>query len=201
MLRLILGLLQPSEGHLEIDTTRVTSENIRSLRKRMGYVLQHGGLFPHLTAEENVLLMARHLGSPETENQARLHELADLTHLPHASLKRYPAELSGGQRQRLGLMRALMLDPDVLLLDEPLGALDPLVRAALQSDLRDIFQGLAKTVIIVTHDLGEAAYLGDLIVLMRAGKIEQTGSMEDLVETPASDFVREFLRAQRSLHI
>ena len=111
---------------------------------------------------------------------------------------RYPAELSGGQARRVALMRALMLDPDVILLDEPLGALDPMIRAELQSDLRDIFRSLGKTVVLVTHDIGEAGFLGDDIVLLRAGRIVQRGSLRELVEKPADGFVTQFINAQRS---
>ncbi|HZW72393.1 MAG TPA: ATP-binding cassette domain-containing protein, partial [Caldimonas sp.] len=126
-------------------------------------------------------------------------ELGELAQLTPEMLDRYPAQLSGGQRQRVGLMRALMLDPDVLLLDEPLGALDPVVRSKLQEDLRSIFQRLAKTVLFVTHDMGEAAYLGDEIALMRDGGVVQRGNITDLVQSPASAFVRDFIAAQRPL--
>ena len=124
--------------------------------------------------------------------------LAALTHFPAGRLDAYPAELSGGQRQRVAIMRALVLDPDVLLLDEPLGALDPLIRRSLQDDLRDIFRDLGKTIVLVTHDMHEAAFFGDLIVLMRGGRIVQQGSIADLLERPAEPFVTEFIRAQRS---
>jgi osmoprotectant transport system ATP-binding protein len=169
------------------------------LRRRTGYVIQEGGLFPHLTARGNVLLMARHLDKPGTEMQERLTELCSLTRFPESLLDRYPLELSGGQRQRVSLMRALMLSPELLLLDEPLGALDPLVRAALQKDLKEIFTRLQQTTLLVTHDLAEAAYLGDEIVLMNEGRIVQEGSIVDLRDTPASDFVTEFINAQRAL--
>ena len=142
--------------------------------------------------------MARHLGWPPDRLQDRLQVLTTLTQFPPAALDRYPVQLSGGQRQRVSLMRALMLDPDVLLLDEPLGALDPMIRAQLQTDLKRIFQQLQKTVILVTHDLGEAAYLGDHIVLMRAGEIVQQGSLTELLQTPAEPFVIDFINAQRT---
>src|SRR5262249_29262895 len=130
-------------------------------------------LFPHLTAAGNAMLMARHLGWGRDRCQARLRELAELTRFPPDGLDRYPAQLSGGQRQRVSLMRALMLDPDLLLLDEPLGALDPIIRSDLQADLRRIFQALGKTVVLVTHDIGEAGFFGDRLVLLRAGKVVQ----------------------------
>jgi osmoprotectant transport system ATP-binding protein len=130
---------------------------------------------------------------------SRLSDLCALTRFPENLLDRYPLELSGGQRQRVSLMRALMLSPELLLLDEPLGALDPLVRAALQKDLKEIFARLKQTALLVTHDLAEAAYLGDEIVLMHEGRIVQQGSIVDLRERPASDFVSEFITAQRGL--
>src|SRR5438105_5633590 len=137
----------------------------------MGYVVQDGGLFPHLTARSNVTLMARYLGWDGQRIETRLAELAELTQFPTDGLMRYPTQLSGGQRQRISLMRALMLDPDALLLDEPLGALDPIIRSELQADLRSIFQTLGKTVVLVTHDIGEAGFLGDTIVMLRGGRV------------------------------
>src|ERR671922_2709133 len=133
--------------------------------------------------------------------QNRLRDLCELTRFSVNLLSRYPVELSGGQRQRVGLMRALMLSPELLLLDEPLGALDPLVRAALQKDLKEIFSRLQQTALLVTHDLAEAVYLGDEIVLMNEGRIVQQGSIVDLRERPASNFVSEFINAQRSLAV
>jgi osmoprotectant transport system ATP-binding protein len=163
----------------------------------MGYVVQDAGLFPHLTAAGNVSLLARHLGWDRERIRRRLQELTELARLPADALERYPAELSGGQRQRVGLMRALMLDPPVLLMDEPLGALDPMTRSQLQADLRTIFRELQKTVALVTHDLAEAAYFADEIVLLASGRIEQQGTMRDFVHRPATAFVSDFVRAQR----
>src|SRR6267378_1967741 len=199
LLRLIIRLIEPDSGSIEFDGKPVTPDNINALRRRIGYVIQEGGLFPHLTARANVLLMARHLGKPESESRQRLAELCVLTRFSENLLGRYPVELSGGQRQRVSLMRALMLSPELLLLDEPLGALDPLVRAALQKDLKEIFARLQQTALLVTHDLAEAAYLGDEIVLMNEGRIVQRGSIADLREKPASNFVTEFINAQRAL--
>jgi osmoprotectant transport system ATP-binding protein len=162
-------------------------------------VIQEGGLFPHLTARANVLLMARHIGKSEDEMQNRLVELCELARFSVNLLSRYPVELSGGQRQRVGLMRALMLSPELLLLDEPLGALDPLVRASLQKDLKEIFARLQQTVLFVTHDLAEAIYFGDEIVLMKDGRVVQKGSVVDLRERPADPFVSEFINAQRGI--
>jgi osmoprotectant transport system ATP-binding protein len=199
ILRLIIRLLRPDRGVVEFDRQQITDENIATLRRRIGYVIQDGGLFPHLTARANVLLMAQHLAEPMEKMSARLSELCALTRFPADALDRYPAELSGGQRQRVSLIRALALSPDLLLLDEPLGALDPLVRAALQKDLKEIFKRLEQTVILVTHDLAEAAYLADEIVLMNEGRVVQTGTLDELRERPATGFVTEFINAQRSL--
>lgn len=199
ILRMIVGLIEPTAGWVEFEGEVVTAANVLALRRKMGYVIQDGGLFPHLTAEQNVLLMARHLGCPADDMRERLMELCQLTHFPQDALSRYPVELSGGQRQRVSLMRGLMLNPDVLLLDEPLGALDPLVRAGLQTELKEIFRRLGKTVVLVTHDMGEAGYLGDHIVLMREGRIVQQGTLDDLRDCPADPFVSDFMTAQRSL--
>ncbi len=199
ILRLIVGLIEPTTGTVEVDGQTVTPATILDIRSHIGYVIQDGGLFPHLTAEQNACLMWQHLKQPEAEMRLRLKELCNLTRFPEDGLTRYPAELSGGQRQRVSLMRALMLDPQVLLLDEPLGALDPLVRASLQTDLKAIFQHLGKTVVVVTHDMAEAGYLADTIVLMREGHIVQKGTLSDLRDRPAEAFVSEFINAQRSL--
>jgi osmoprotectant transport system ATP-binding protein len=198
LLRIIVGLIWPDTGTVTIDGTSLHVDNVRALRHRMGYVIQDGGLFPHLSARQNVTLMAGYLGWERARIDERLAELADLTRFPGDALDRYPAQLSGGQRQRVALMRALMLNPDVLLLDEPLGALDPITRSDLQHDLREVFQRLHKTVVLVTHDLGEAAYLGDMLVLMREGTIVQRGSLEEMVRSPADPFVTRFINAQRS---
>src|SRR5438045_4718889 len=143
--------------------------------------------------------MARHVEKSHEEMQKRLLELCELTRFSGNLLPRYPVELSGGQRQRVSLMRALMLSPELLLLDEPLGALDPLVRAALQKDLKEIFVRLGQTVLFVTHDLAEAIYFGDEIVLMNEGRIVQQGSIVNLREKPANPFVLEFINAQSGL--
>jgi len=198
LIRMMIGLIQPDQGRVLFADVPITPANVLALRRRMGYVIQEGGLFPHLTARANVTLMARHLRWNRQAIQQRITELADLVQLPLAMLDHFPAELSGGQRQRVSLMRALMLDPDVLLLDEPLGALDPMIRFDLQNDLRRIFQRLRKTVVLVTHDIGEAAFFGDMIVLMRDGRIVQQGSLEELLHHPADAFVDRFITAQRS---
>jgi len=197
LLRIVIGLITPDAGTVRVGGALLGPHNVRALRLRMGYVIQDGGLFPHRTARGNVSLMARHLGWEAERIDARVRELAELARLPESALDRYPAELSGGQRQRVSLMRALVLDPDLLLLDEPLAAIDPLVRAELQDDLRAIFRQLGKTVLMVTHDLAEAGFFGDTIVLLRDGRVVQVGTLNSLMEAPADPFVTRFLRAQR----
>ncbi len=198
LLRLVLGLIAPDAGRVLVAGEQVTPATAVGIRRRIGYVIQDGGLFPHLTAGRNAALMAGELGWEPARIRARLVELAALVRLDPALLDRYPGELSGGQRQRVGIMRALMLDPLLLLLDEPMAALDPLVRRALQEDLRGIFAELHKTVLLVTHDVAEAAFLGDEVALMREGRILQRGPLRALAEEPAEPFVSEFLRAQRA---
>jgi len=197
LLRLIAGLITPDSGTINFDGTTLTQANIRQARRRMGYVIQEGGLFPHLKVRDNVTLMARYLRRDANWIESRLNELAQLVRLPRELMTRFPAELSGGQRQRVSLMRALMLDPDLLLLDEPLGALDPMIRYQLQQELKSIFGQLGKTVVMVTHDIAEAAFFGQTLVLMRDGHIVQTGTLKQLAQTPAEPFVEQFISAQR----
>ena len=196
VLRLLVGLIEPDAGEIWINGERLTAETMMTIRRKLGYVIQEGGLFPHLTAGDNVLLLARQIGR---ESEVKLNELASLTQLPPDALDRFPLEVSGGQRQRVALMRALALSPETLLLDEPLGALDPMIRADLQRDLKEIFGKVKQTVILVTHDMGEAAYLADHIVLMREGRIVQQGTLKEFQEQPAEPFVTDFLNAQRTL--
>jgi osmoprotectant transport system ATP-binding protein len=196
-LRLMLGLTAPDSGSVRFRGAELDARALAVERRRMGYVVQNGGLFPHLTGLGNVTLMARYLGWAAHAIEARVRELSELVRLPLPSLARYPAELSGGQQQRVALMRALMLDPELLFLDEPLGALDPLVRFELQDDLRAVFARPAQTVVLVTHDLAEAALFAHVVVLMKDGQVVQRGSLEDLLERPADPFVTRFVRAQR----
>jgi len=199
LLRMIAGLIPPTTGEVVIDGQTLTLDTVLKLRRQIGYVIQDGGLFPHLTAGQNVALMAKHVGTPQEEIEGRIAELCELTRFPADGLSRYPTELSGGQRQRVSLMRALMLKPSSLLLDEPLGALDPMVRAGLQADLKEIFKQLGQTVVLVTHDMGEAGFLADKIVLLREGSKVQEGTLEDFQIRPTDLFVTHFLTAQRSL--
>ena len=201
LIRIIIGLVKKDSGEVIINNREISSINLLELRKQMGYVIQDGGLFPHLTAKKNVSLIAEYIGWEKEKINNRVNELSVLTKFPLEGLSRYPAELSGGQKQRVSLMRALMLDPQVLLLDEPLGALDPLIRYDLQEDLKRIFRELNKTVLLVTHDLSEAGFFGDKIVLLMDGKIIQIGSIQDLIKRPKNEFVTKFITAQRTFEI
>ncbi|MFB8953038.1 ATP-binding cassette domain-containing protein [Xanthomonas arboricola] len=199
VLRMLVGLEWPDSGTVAFDGAPLQRAGLQAQRQRIGYVIQEGGLFPHLDARSNVVLQAQTLGWTRQRIDQRLRTLCALCQLPPELLARYPAELSGGQRQRVGLIRALMLDPPALLLDEPLGALDPIVRYDLQAQMRALFAQLGKTVVLVTHDVAEAAYLADTLVLMRAGQVVQQGSARSLLEQPADPFVQRFLTAQRSI--
>jgi osmoprotectant transport system ATP-binding protein len=196
LLRVILGLVAADAGEVLVDGVAVSPTARRHLVGRVGYVVQEGGLYPHLTVHGNVALPAETQGWPRARVAERIAVLAALVRLDEAVLGRYPGELSGGQRQRVGLMRALVLDPPLLLLDEPLGALDPIVRAELQAELRGLFATLGKTVLLVTHDVREAVLLGTTITLLLHGRVVQQGSFADLARRPAQPFVAEFLRAQ-----
>jgi osmoprotectant transport system ATP-binding protein len=200
ILKLLLGLLAPDAGEVRLGGAALDARD-PAVRRRFGYVVQGGGLFPHLTAAENVTLVPRHVGWDRPRLAGRLAELSRLARLDEAALARFPSELSGGQAQRVGLMRALALDPDVLLLDEPLGALDPITRAELQEDLRRAFEDLGKTVVLVTHDLAEAAFFARRLVLLRDGRVVQDGSLEDLARRPADGFVGRFVGAHRALSL
>jgi osmoprotectant transport system ATP-binding protein len=193
LLRVVLGLVKPDRGQVVIAGDVITDANKLAVRRRIGYVVQDGGLFPHLTAERNVTLVARYLGWDEARMRKRVDELAAMTGIDAGALSRWPVQLSGGQRQRVGVMRALFLDPPVILMDEPLGALDPITRRKLQGELSTLFRSLKKTVMLVTHDVGEAAFLADEAVVLRAGTIVQRGTIEAMAREPADDFVRALL--------
>lgn len=197
LLRVLVGLVGADTGTVYFDGVPITPKNLQQLRQRMGYVIQDGGLFPHLTSRQNVGLLATRLGWDADRVRNRIEELAELTRLPRVALDRYPSQISGGQRQRVGIMRALMLDPAVILLDEPMGALDPLVRFDLQEDLLKIFRTLKKTSIMVTHDMGEASFFGDRVLMLGEGEVVQEGRLEDLIQNPANEYVARFINAQR----
>ncbi len=198
LLRIIMWLVKPDLGAVFLEGEQMTEQNKLPLRRKVGYVIQQGGLFPHLTARQNVALVTQFLGWDKKRENKRIEELCELTNISPDLLLKKPDQLSGGQSQRIGLIRALMLNPEIMLLDEPLGSIDPLVRYELQNDLKAIFKKLNKTVLLVTHDLGEAAFLGDTIALMHSGKIIQQGSIQEIMNRPANEFVERFVKAQRS---
>ena len=197
LLRIAVGLVAPDRGRMELDGRPIDADGWRAARLRIGYVIQEGGLFPHLTAAGNAMLAARHVGWSLERCRARVSAVAEVCRFDPGLLDRHPGQLSGGQRQRVALMRALMLDPEVLLLDEPLGALDPIVRFELQEELKQLFDALDKAVVLVTHDLAEAAYLAHHLVLVRAGEVVQEGSPREVLDTPQGEFAERFVRAQR----
>ncbi len=196
ILRMVAGLVLPTSGQISIDSIPLNAQTMSDVRRKLGYVIQEGGLFPHLTAVANVTLMAQHDGWPRQRIEERLNELLEMTQFPTSGLSRYPNELSGGQRQRLSLMRALFMSPRILLLDEPLGALDPLIRAGLQRDLGQVFARTGTSVLLVTHDLVEASRLADRVCVMNAGRVVQQGAFAEILENPADGFVREFVNSQ-----
>lgn len=196
LLRMIAGLTTPDSGQVTLGSDHVGAMSVRQISDRVGYVIQEGGLLPHMTAAENVLLPVRIRGGDLVAARDRLNELAATVELSTSQLRRYPHQLSGGQRQRVALLRGLILDQDIILLDEPLSALDPIVRMNLQRHLKMLFNKLKKTVVLVTHDLNVASYLGDVISLLDHGEIIQQGRFEDLQKNPTNIFVSEFIRAQ-----
>ncbi len=201
LLRIIAGTIAPDGGEVRIDDEIVQVADPCPMAHKLGFMTQEGGLFPHLRASENVVMMAKVRGQDVAERQTRLSELAKLVGLDEALMERYPSQLSGGQRQRVALMRALFQKPEVLLLDEPMGALDPLIRHELQETLKNVFSALRTTVFLVTHDVGEAAFFGDTITLLHEGRVLQHGSFLDLVHRPAHARVTAFLKAQRPIPV
>jgi osmoprotectant transport system ATP-binding protein len=196
ILRLISGLVEPTTGWIEINGRILARDSLPAFRRRMGYVIQSGDLFPHMSARQNILLVAQEFGLAADDMAARVEELCFLTRFPQNLLNRYPLELSGGEQRRVSLIRALMLKPAILLLDEPMGALDPMVRAGLLQDLKALFERLTTTVVMVTHSLAEASRLGDWIVLFKDGRIVQQGHFSEFSLDPAEPFVSEFFHAQ-----
>ncbi len=201
ILRLLSGLVEPDAGTILVDGQNIFHMNLSLYRQKIGFMVQQGGLFPHLTVEQNTLIVGRYLKQDREMLQERLGSLCRLVSLSTQLMSRYPHELSGGQRQRVGLIRALMLDPEILLLDEPLGALDPIVRHDLQQELKELFAQLQKTVLLVTHDLNEAQFFANHLILMHQGVVVQDGLFSDFVERPASAYVTKFFSAwSQSLH-
>lgn len=200
LLRMVNRLIDPTSGRILIDGKATTEQDPIALRRGIGYVIQQVGLFPHLTIEDNVRVVPSILGKSKRETATRVDELLNLVGLdPHEYRSRYPRQLSGGQQQRVGLARALAADPDVLLMDEPFGALDAITRARLQDELRHLQQAVHKTILFVTHDVEEAFKLGEQIVVMSEGRLMQEGSPVELLAKPANDFVRQLVGANNIL--
>ncbi len=199
-LKMINRIIEPTEGRITIDGSDVTARPPHLLRRSIGYVIQQVGLFPHKTIAENIATVPSLLEWERTRISARVLELIELVGLEESMLDRYPTELSGGQQQRVGVARALAADPPVLLMDEPFGAVDPIVRGHLQDQLVALQQRLKKTIVFVTHDIDEAIKLGDLMCILNVGgKVEQYGPPEEVLRNPANPFVADFLGGERGL--
>ena len=199
-LKMINRLVEPTSGTIRIDGRSVEAVPVHELRRGIGYVIQQIGLFPHRTIRQNIATVPGLLGWDKQRVAERVDELAELVALDPGMLDRYPSELSGGQRQRVGVARALAADPPVLLMDEPFGAVDPIVRAHLQDELLDLQQRLHKTIALVTHDIDEAIKLGDRVaILSEGGHLEQYGSPTDILRDPANPFVGDFLGTDRGI--
>jgi osmoprotectant transport system ATP-binding protein len=198
LLRTVNRMIEPTEGEVRMSGENVRARNIIALRRGVGYVIQETGLFPHCTVERNVGIVLEAEGRPREECIRRSHELLSIAGLdPENYARRYPHQLSGGQRQRVGLARALAADPKILLMDEPFGALDPLTRAEMQDMLRDLMTRMKKTVLLVTHDLNEALYLANRIVLMNEGKLAASLTPDEFMrsrEPQVESYVRAFYR-------
>ncbi|WP_084635246.1 ABC transporter ATP-binding protein [Propionicicella superfundia] len=196
-LRMINRMLEPNAGEIRWDGRPLNTLGKTELRRSMGYVIQSGGLFPHRTVAANIATVPRLLHWDSRRIAGRVRELMELTELPESLADRYPAELSGGQQQRVGVARGLAADPDVLLMDEPFSAVDPVVRAGLQDLVRGLQRELDKTIVMITHDLDEAIRMGDQVAIMKDGAIVQAGPPAEILDEPATDFVREFIGRDR----
>jgi osmoprotectant transport system ATP-binding protein len=192
-LKIINALIVPDAGTIRINGKPVQSHPAEELRRGIGYVIQSGGLFPHWRVRDNIATVPRLLRWDEARIAARVNEVAEIAAIDHALLDRFPHQLSGGQQQRIGVARALAADPDVILMDEPFGALDPVTRAALQQELARLHRDTRKTIVLVTHDMDEALALGTMIVVMQAGGIVQSGTPADILAHPNNGFVRDFV--------
>ncbi|MBT5576723.1 MAG: ATP-binding cassette domain-containing protein [Microbacteriaceae bacterium] len=198
LMRMVNRMVDPTAGEVFIDGTSVAERDPVELRRSIGYVMQSGGLLPHKTVAENIQTVAKLRGVPRVRRDARTFELMDTVGLESGLARRYPSELSGGQQQRVGVARALAVDPNILLMDEPFGAVDPLVRRDLQQELLELQRTLAKTVLFVTHDIDEAFLLGDYVAILEVGaRVVQHGTPADILATPANDFVEAFIGADR----
>ncbi|MCD6306460.1 MAG: ATP-binding cassette domain-containing protein [Deltaproteobacteria bacterium] len=200
-LKMINRLIEPSAGTIEVAGEDVMKQDPVALRRKIGYVFQGIGLFPHMTIAQNVAVVPRLLGWPVQKRRDRAYSLLELVGLPSERFAdRFPDELSGGQQQRVGVARALAADPSYLLMDEPFGALDALNRELLQQELLKLKQELQKTIVFVTHDIFEALLLGDRILILHEGRMEQIGTKEEILSRPATTFVRDlFAKPARQL--
>jgi osmoprotectant transport system ATP-binding protein len=199
-MKLVNRLIELDEGDITIDGTSIRDQDAVELRRSIGYVIQQVGLFPHMTIAENIATVPRLLGWPKKRTKERIAELLELVGLEQDYAGRYPAQLSGGQRQRVGLARALAVDPPLMLMDEPFGALDPITRDRLQLEFLRLHDEVRKTVIFVTHDIDEAIKLGDRIAILReGGHLAQYDTPDRILAHPADDFVARFVGADRGL--
>ncbi|WP_338870788.1 ABC transporter ATP-binding protein [Spirosoma sp. SC4-14] len=192
-LKMINRLIEPTSGSIRVDGIDIQQQSAPELRRRIGYVIQDGGLFPHYTVAEAIASVPKLLGWQTSQIEQRTYELIDKLQLPKTLLSRYPSELSGGQRQRVGVARALAAQPPVVLMDEPFGALDPFTRKHVRRELFGLNELKETTVVLVTHDVNEAVELADRIVLMNNGRIVQTGSPSELTHHPINAFVKDFM--------
>lgn len=198
LLRMINRLVEPSDGVITIDDEPIAQRDPVTLRRGIGYVLQNAGLLPHFTVVDNIATVPVLTGVPRAQARGRALELMDVVGLERALAKRYPSQLSGGQQQRVGVARALAVDPNILLMDEPFGAVDPIVRRELQAETIRLQRELHKTIVFVTHDVDEAFLLGDQVVILeKNARVAQIGSPSEIIENPASDFVADFIGVQR----
>ncbi|WP_291822820.1 ABC transporter ATP-binding protein [Bosea sp. (in: a-proteobacteria)] len=199
-MRMVNRLIEPTSGQIFVGDRDVTKADPVELRRHIGYVIQQIGLFPHMTIAQNVATVPRLLGWETSRIKARVAEMLELVGLdPAQFLGRYPRHLSGGQRQRVGVARALAADPPVMLMDEPFGAVDPIVRGRLQEEFLAILKRLRKTVILVTHDIDEAIRMGDVVAILKDGRLVQYDTPDRLLAAPANDFVADFVGADRAL--
>ncbi|WP_394120744.1 ABC transporter ATP-binding protein [Planococcus donghaensis] len=198
LMKMINKLEKPTDGSIYIDENPINGMDEVQLRRSIGYVIQRIGLFPHMTISDNVALVPKLLEWPKARKEERVRELLQLVGLdPEIYMDRYPLELSGGQQQRVGVVRALAGDPNIVLMDEPFSALDPISREQLQDELRNLQQTINKTIVFVTHDMDEALKIADSIIVMRDGQVEQTGTPQQLIDDPANEFVRNFIGVER----
>lgn len=195
-LKMINRLIESTSGTITINGVDARQRPLHDLRREIGYVIQETGLFPHYTIAQNIALIPRVLNWDEPRIQTRVRELIHMLRLPETCLSAYPSELSGGQRQRVGLARALAAQPSILLMDEPLGALDPVTRSHIRREFRQLDELRQKTIVMVTHDVQEAFELGDRVGLMDGGQMQQIGTPQELLLRPANEFVRQFFADQ-----